>query len=326
MNSVILYLITVLVWGSTWFAIEFQLGVVAPEVSIVYRYAAASLLLFGWCVLTRRSLAFSLRQHLWFALLGALLFGINYVLAYRAQIHITSALTAILFSTMLWLNIINARLFFGTRVGREVLAGAVLGIVGIVALFAPQIGELSFSDGTLIGSLLVIASALVASFGNIAAQAAQEAKLPIIQSNAWGMCYGAVITAAIAVFQGHPFVFDFSAAYVVSLAYLTVFGSIIAFGAYLTLLGRIGAHRAGYAMVAFPVVALVLSVAFEGLKIDLPMLFGICCVLCGNLLVLAKGSSRRRTESGPPMARTARYPRWFPRALNRRRPAGCPRR
>lgn len=297
MNSAVLYLITVLVWGSTWFAIEFQLGVVAPEVSIVYRYAGASLLLFGWCALTGRSLAFPLRQHVWFALLGALLFGINYVFAYRAQVHITSALTAILFSTMLWLNIVNARLFFGTRAGREVIAGAVLGVIGIVALFAPQIGELSFSDGTLIGSLLAITSALVASFGNMASQAAQKAKLPIIQSNAWGMFYGAVITAVIAATQGHAFNFDVSTAYIVSLAYLTVFGSIIAFGAYLTLLGRIGAHRAGYAMVAFPVVALILSVAFEGLKIDLPMLFGICCVLSGNLLVLAKGSSRRRTPA-----------------------------
>ena len=100
MSNTSLYVITVLVWGSTWLAIEFQLGIVAPEVSIVYRYAGASLLLFAWCRIRGLQLAFSLRQHARFFLLGMLLFGVNYVLAYRAQIHISSALTAIAFSTM----------------------------------------------------------------------------------------------------------------------------------------------------------------------------------------------------------------------------------
>ena len=121
MSNAVLYVITVLVWGSTWLAIEFQLGVVAPEVSIVYRYAGASLLLFGWSRIRGLRLAFSLRDHGWFFLLGLLLFGVNYVLAYRAQIYISSALTAIAFSTMVWMNIINARLFFGVRAGRRVL-------------------------------------------------------------------------------------------------------------------------------------------------------------------------------------------------------------
>jgi drug/metabolite transporter (DMT)-like permease len=67
-----------------------------------------------------------------------------------------------------------------------------------------------------------------------------------------------------------------------------VFGSIIAFGAYLTLLGRIGAHRAGYAMVLFPVVALVLSMLFEGLKLDATILLGTCLVLAGNMFVLRR--------------------------------------
>ena len=48
MSNAFLYVLTVLIWGSTWFAIEFQLGVVAPEVSVVYRYGAASLSLFAW--------------------------------------------------------------------------------------------------------------------------------------------------------------------------------------------------------------------------------------------------------------------------------------
>ncbi len=288
MSNVALYTLTVLIWGSTWFAIEFQLGNVAPEVSLVYRYSIASLLLFAWCGLRRLPLRFRLRDHVWFVLLGLLLFGINYIVAYRAQLYITSALTAIAFSTMLWMNIINARLFFGVRASQRVLLGAVLGIAGIVTLFAPQIGELSFSDSIFFGSFLAVLSALIASFGNIASQAAQRAELPVVQSNAWGMLYGALLTSAIALMNGHEFEFEWTAGYVGSLLYLTVFGSIVAFGAYLTLLGRIGAHKAGYAMVMFPVVALVLSALFEGLEVDASIVTGTLFVLVGNLLVLNK--------------------------------------
>ncbi len=286
MNNTVLYVLTVLIWGSTWFAIEFQLGTIAPEVSLVYRYGAASLLLFGWSYFRGLKLRFALRQHAWFFVLGLLLFGINYIIAYRAQLYITSALTAIAFSSMVWMNIINARLFFGVKAGRGVLFGALLGAIGMFYLFAPQISEVSFTDTVFFGSCLAVLSALVASFGNMVSQATQKAKLPIVQTNAWGMFYGALFTAVIAVTNGHEFSFEWTAAYVGSLAYLTIFGSIVAFGAYLTLLGRIGAHKAGYAMIMFPVVALILSSLFEGLEINATTLIGTAFVLAGNLLVL----------------------------------------
>jgi len=286
MNNAALYGLTVLIWGSTWFAIEFQLGAVAPEISLVYRYGSASALLFAWCRFRGLRLQFAFRDHAWFLLLGLLLFGINYIMAYRAQIYITSALAAIAFSSMVWMNIINARLFFGVKAGRGVLFGALLGVIGMFHLFAPQISELTFTDGVFFGSFLAVLSALVASFGNMVSQATQKAKLPVVQSNAWGMFYGAVITAGIALANGQEFDFEWSVAYVSSLAYLTVFGSIIAFGAYLTLLGRIGAHKAGYTMIMFPVVALVLSTLFEGLVIDGTIVIGTLFVLAGNLFVL----------------------------------------
>ena len=100
MNNLFLYIVTVLIWGSTFFAIEFQLGTVAPEVSVFYRYVLAAAILFGWCFVTGRSLSFSLRDHGRFFLLGFFLFGINYILTYQAQQYITSALAAISFSSM----------------------------------------------------------------------------------------------------------------------------------------------------------------------------------------------------------------------------------
>ncbi len=308
MNNSVLYALTVLIWGSTWIAIELQLGVVAPEVSLVYRYGAASALLFAWSRFRGLQLQFSLREHAWFFLLGVLLFGVNYIVAYRAQIHITSALTAIAFSSMVWMNIINSRLFFGVKTSRGVLFGALLGAIGMFYLFAPQVSEVSFNDTVFYGFFLAVLSALIASFGNMVSQATQRAKLPVVQTNAWGMFYGAVFTAVIAIGNGHDFEFDWTVSYVGSLAYLTVFGSIVAFGAYLTLLGRIGAHKAGYTMVMFPVVALVLSALFEGLEIDTTTVLGTLFVLAGNLFVLKtrQGRSASRENALTPRIQEGR--------------------
>lgn len=288
MSNAFLYIVTVLIWGSTWLAIEYQLGVVQPEVSIFYRYLMASASLFIWCKIRGLSLVFKVKDHLYFVLLGLLLFSLNYILAYRAQIYVTSALAAIAFSMMLWINIVLSRLIFGTRATTRVLVGAALGIVGIVVLFAPQVQALSLSDSVFFGSILALAGAFTASCGNMVSQAAQKRSLPVVETNTWSMFYGAVLTLIVALVSGHEFNFDATFTYITSLAYLAVFGSVVAFGAYLTLLGRIGAHKAGYATVMFPVVALVLSIAFEGLHLDLAIIVGATLVLLGNLLVLKK--------------------------------------
>ena len=288
-----------LIWGSTWFAIEFQLGTVAPEVSIVYRYFGASLLLFAWSRWRGLNLKFGLRDHGWFALLGLLLFGLNYILAYRAQVFITSALSAIAFSSMLWMNIFLARLFFGVRVGQRTVLGSLLGIIGIVILFSPQVSEISFTDQVFIGSMLALFGALAASFGNMASQGAQKRKLPVVQSNAWGMFYGTLICTASSLVMGHQWTFEWTTGYIVSLVYLAIFGSIVAFGAYLTLLGRIGAHKAGYAMVMFPVVAVVLSTLFEGLELNASTVIGTLLVIAGNIFVLENRSQRAGQQKKP---------------------------
>ncbi len=307
MSNSALYVMTVLIWGSTWLAIEFQLGVVAVEVSVFYRYLLAAGLLFAWCYQRGRTLRFGPAAHVRFMLLGLLMFCLNYILAYKAQIYVTSALAAIAFSTMLWMNMINARLFFGVVSDRRALAGSMLGVSGIVLIFYPQIDALALSDATLYGTLLALLGALLASFGNMVSQDAQGRGLPILQSNAWGMAYGALFTGVIALASGATFNFDFSTGYVVSLLYLAVFGSIAAFGAYLTLLGRIGAHKAGYATVMFPVVALVLSVLVEGLQVTTSLVIGVLLVLAGNVFVLQ--ARKKRGAQHVPVAAVSELPK-----------------
>lgn len=288
MANLILYLVTVLIWGSTWYAIDFQLGVVDPGVSLAYRYLIAAGLAFIWCIATGRSLRFPARTHVLFVLLGTFLFGLNYLSAYHAQFFISSALNAIGFSTMIVINMLNAWLFFSRRPTGHMYLGAILGISGVLTVFLPEVREVSLDDAILVGMFFSILGTLFASFGNIASEAMQGQRLPIMQANAWGMLYGAVLNAVIALLQGKAFVFDTSPEYVVSLLYLAVVGSLVAFGCYLTLLGRIGMERAGYASVLIPVVALAISVLLDGMQLSINLLVGLALAVAGNVFVLKR--------------------------------------
>jgi drug/metabolite transporter (DMT)-like permease len=293
MMNLLLFTLTVLIWGATWYAIDFQIGVVDPGVSLAYRYLIAAGLAFGWCFLRGKSLRFDWSAHRYFILLGVFLFGLNYLSAYNAQLYISSALNAIGFSAMIWMNIVNARLFFGSSVTRSTFIGASMGMAGIVIIFWPEVQQVSLEDSIIVGAFFSLLGALLASFGNMASQAAQSRKIPVMQANAWGMLYGAMLNGGLALAQGKTFNFDPSPGYVVSLAFLAVFGSVVAFGCYLTLLGRVGLEKAGYAAVMVPVVALLLSAALDDLQLAPHILIGMALAVAGNVFILARGSNKR---------------------------------
>ncbi len=288
MNNLVLYLATVLIWGSTWIAITFQFGTVPPTVSVAYRFALASLLLFGWCGLRRLPLRFSGREHILMALQGLLLFGLNYVCVYVAETQISSGLVAVVFSLILFLNILGTRLFFNTPLRPAILVGAALGVAGVTLIFLPEFGHQTAGSRTLTGLAIAVVGTLSASLGQLLSARNQRRGLPVVQLNAFGMFYGAALVALYAWLRGDAFVFDSSAPYLLSMGFLALFGSVLAFGAYLTLIGRIGADRAAYAGAVIPVVALLLSGLFEGFRWQIGTAVGITLCLAGNVLVLRR--------------------------------------
>ncbi len=302
MNNLGLYLASVLIWGSTWLAITAQLGRVPPEVSVAYRFALASAMLFAWCGVRGLRLAYSGREHGWMALQGVFLFGLNYVGVYLAEAEVSSGLVALVFSLIVFLNIIAARLFFGTRIAPATLLAAGLGVGGVALVFLPEITHGTGRGRAALGIAFAAGSTVLASLGNILSARNQRSGLPVLQANAYGMAYGALFVALFALACGRPFVFEATPGYVLSLLYLALFGSVLAFGAYLTLVGRIGADRAGYTAAVIPIVAIVLSTFFEGLRWHAVTFVGVALCLAGNVLVLrAKTAASRQTL----VARTA---------------------
>jgi len=286
-----LYLTSVLIWGSTWLAITFQFGTVPPAVSVVYRFALAGLILLAWARTKGLRLRFSLSEHLWMALQGFLLFGVNYLFVYLAEAEITSGLVAVVFSLLVILNIVGTRIFFGTPLKPSTMLGGVLGIGGILLVFLPEIGRGTGEGNPALGIAFALGGAITASLGNIVAYRNHGHGLPVVQMNTFGMLYGALFVALFALVTRQPYLFDWSPRYLLSLAYLAVFGSILAFGAFLVLLGRIGADRAGYVTVAIPIVALLLSALFEGLRWHPSLVLGILLCLGGNVAVLWRRGS-----------------------------------
>jgi drug/metabolite transporter (DMT)-like permease len=287
LSTLQLFVACVAIWGSTWIAITFQLGRVAPEASVFYRFLLSSLLVFAYCLARRLPLRYSLREHAWIALLGLLMFSVSYIFVYYAEEHVVSGLVAVGYSASPLLGMLGMRLFFGTPMTRRVAAGSVLGIAGISLVFLPEFGRMQGEGSTVLGAAFTALAVVVSSLGSMVAHRNQSAHLPLWQSMAWGMLYGALFSLAVAVVLGKPLGFEATPAYVLSLLYLAVLGSIAAFAAYLTLLERIGAARAGYIGVMVPIVALVISAAFESFRWHALTVAGIGVSVLGNVVILS---------------------------------------
>jgi drug/metabolite transporter (DMT)-like permease len=283
-----LYLLTVLIWGTTWIAIKLQVGVVAIPLSIAYRFSLAALVLFALLLVSRRLQPLGRRgQAICFAQ-GLCLFCVNFLCFYTASQWIPSGLVAVVFSTATLWNALNARIFFGQRVAPNVLGGGAFGLAGLALLFWPELSGHQATPETFYGLGLALLGTLCFSAGNLLSSLQQKAGLRPLSTNAWGMLYGSLILLAICLVQGVPLTFDSSPQYVWSLLYLAIPGSVIGFTAYLTLVGRMGPERAAYCTVLFPVVALNVSAFAEGYQWSLPALAGLGLVMVGNVLVFRK--------------------------------------
>lgn len=289
-----LYILTVLIWGSTWIAIKWQLGVVPAPVSIAYRFWIAAAVLLLVLTVLRKPVRPPRQAWRYLVAQGFALFCCNFLCFYYASQWVPSGLVAVVFSTAPLWNAINGRLFLGRALQPQVILGALLGLVGIALLFLPQMRG-HWGDGGMLGGLgLALLGTLFFSTGNLLSSRMQALGLTPWLTNTWAMFFGAAILTAIAVLLGLPFAIEPTTRYVGSLLYLAIPGSVVGFTAYLLLVGRLGPDRAAYCTVLFPVVALTISTVFEGYRWSALAFGGLACVLAGNLLAFMPLSRRAK--------------------------------
>ena len=281
-----LYTATVIIFGSGWLPLRLQLGVVAPEVSGVWRFLVAGLIMFAWVAARGGRLSFPLKDHLLFAALGGTLFSLNFVTFYYAGFYLPSGLLSVLFSLAAVFIPLIGGILSGVAPNRRILLGAVLGVLGVVLVFGPSVLDKELSASLPLALGLAMVGTLSFSFGSFAIAAAGRRGLPQGPVNAYSMLYGVVFCVGIALVTGADFKLDWTVRYLGSLAYLIVVPTLLGFGIYVTLIRRIGPSRAGYGTVMFPVIALALSTVFEGYHWTLFAACGVALVLLGNVVVL----------------------------------------
>ena len=282
MNNIVLFTITVLIWGTTWIGIAAQIGEVPISVSIFFRFALAGLIMLAGLTLMQRLK----RPTIWrFVIVQALcLFCFNFIALYKASALIPSGLVAVVFSLASICNAINARLFFSDRITLQVILAGSIGATGLVLIFWTDLFA-SFDIATLQGIGWAMLGTLMFSFGNMASRHNSSLGITPVTANSWGMGIGALALLSLILISGQSISLSTRPVYWVALIYLAVIGSVIGFTTYLMLVARVGSAKAGYVTVLFPIVALAISTIFENYNWTPIAMIGVALTLVGNVIM-----------------------------------------
>lgn len=293
-----LYALVLALWSTSWIAIHFQLGVVDPVVSVLWRFGIGAAVMWAWVLLRGDQLRFPLIDHLRFIALGLCLFSTNFILFYTAGLSIASGLMSVIFSLASVINLFLGFVVFRQKMEWRVLIGGVTGAAGVGLMFLPGIynGDMSASAGR--GVLLCFAGTLCFCVGNLAATSIQRRGIGVHVANAYAMTYALPYMTGLCLWWGLPFRFDWTWIYWTSLLWTGLVATTVSFVAYITLLNRIGAARAAYVTVLSPVIALLISTWLEDYRWTLWAAIGLVFVMAGNVLVLRGPRSKTTEEQG----------------------------
>jgi drug/metabolite transporter (DMT)-like permease len=286
--------ICALAWGTTWFTITLQLGVVDPVVSLVYRFTLASLVLGLWALMRREPFRLSWPQHAAAAGVGLFMFAADYAFTYAAELRIVSGLVALIFATLAFVNLVLFRTLLGKRAPQHAWVAAAVGVAGVALLSWSEIVQSRIDSGTVFGIALAFGAVLLSGIGNVFAFRGEQAGAPLSASTAWAMAYGALALALYAFLTGKHWSFEPTARYALSLCYLSLVGSVLAFTLYFGLARRRGYTMASYILALTPLLAMLMSSAFEHKRWPPVTLAGVALVLWGQWQLL-------RTRAVPAM-------------------------
>ncbi|HUN27333.1 MAG TPA: EamA family transporter [Steroidobacteraceae bacterium] len=295
------------IWGTTWHAITLQLAAADPLVSVVYRFCIATVLLFGWSAARAERIALSARQHAAALGMGLCTFAVDYACVYEAETRVVSAAVAVMFGATALINIVVFRLVFAQRSAAGAWLAAALGVLGVALLSFGEVAHAGFDRRALGGLALALLAVLGAVGGNVFARRAEQAGAPIAASTGWAMGYGALLLAIFALATGRRWSIELSGRYLGSLAYLAVFGSVIAFLLYYGVARRRGYTVATYITALTPLIAMLMSSLFEGKRWGGLAVIGVALVVLGQWLLLrtqrASAAASASSRSAVPRSR-----------------------
>lgn len=284
-----LFVLAVLIWGTTWHAITYQLAVWPPEYGVAARFAIAAVTVFGVAAWRGERLRFPWAQQRRFAIQGIFMYGLAYLCVYHAERHVPSGLVAVGYAASPLLAGLGAWRLWRTPLRGRFVSGGLLGLAGVALIFAPELSTVDRSPSAGLGLAFTLGAVGLSTVGALSASRNGHHGLPFWPALGWGLAWGAG-SAGLVAFASVPMptAWPHAASWWISLAYLSVAGTVFAFGAFLTLQQRLGPGKASTVGVMTPVVALAVSAAFEGYRPGWATLAGGGLTVLGNVLMLRR--------------------------------------
>jgi len=283
------FLTCAIIWGLTWIAIKYQLPYVDGSAAVFYRFIVSSSVMFITCYFAKISvLKFSRAQHFRFAAQGMFIFCINYLLTYWATSMATSALIALAFTSIIFLNMFGGRIFLNIPFEKKVVWGGVLSLFGMAFIAWNEYLNIGLHPNSLWGFFIGFVSTLSASAGNIVSYLNKKDNVPVSANNSWAMLYGSGFSLLVCLFLGKSLHVEITSPFVISFFYLSIFGTVISFWAYFKLIENIGPAKAGFTSIASPIIALIVSTYIEDLNWSLYLALGAIFCIMGNLVALVR--------------------------------------
>lgn len=296
-SNIFLFLGALLFWSATWSIISLtQVNIdLDPAISVFIRFILAGLIILIYVAFTKRKLFFSLKEHIYFFILGIFLYSGNYIFFYNSNVYLPSNIPATVFCLLTIFNILGEKFIFKKPITRPMLSGALLGISGIAIIFYEDFSNFNLNSGSTLGLMFALLATLSASIGNlIAIYNKRNFNIPLLQNVAYAMIYGALVALLVSLIKGNEFYIPFNnLSYMIGLAYLIIFGSIVSFLCYIRFIENTSASTGGYIGVVMPILALIIAMIFENVKPDVHFLIGLPVAILGLLLILKQESVKK---------------------------------
>ena len=296
-SNIFLFLGALLFWSATWSIISLtQVNIdLDPAISVFIRFILAGLIILIYVAFTKRKLFFSLKEHIYFFILGIFLYSGNYIFFYNSNVYLPSNIPATVFCLLTIFNILGEKFIFKKPITRLMLSGALLGISGIAIIFYQDFSNFNLNSGSTLGLMFALLATLSASIGNlIAIYNKRNFNIPLLQNVAYAMIYGALVALLVSLIKGNEFYIPFNnLSYMIGLAYLIIFGSIVSFLCYIRFIENTSASTGGYIGVVMPILALIIAMIFENVKPDIYFLMGLPVAILGLLLILKQESVKK---------------------------------
>jgi len=294
LSNLQLYALTVLIWGTTWHAIVYQIAQTTPEFGVTVRFALAGAGVLALAAWRGERVWLPWQVHLPLVVQGLFMYSLSYLCLYHAERHVPSGLVAVGYSASPLLAGVGAWLMWRTALSGRFIAGGLLGVAGVALLFWPELGETSGRPTANLGLVLTAGAVLLSSVGSLSASRNPQRGLSFWPALGWGLVWGAASSALLVLQSGNggqPLRLPLTFSWWLSLIWLAGAGTVVAFSCFLTLQQRLGPGKASAVGVMTPVVALAVSTAFEGYQPDGYTLGGVLLAVAGNVLMLKRDAA-----------------------------------